>query len=61
MKDMSEKEAGAEWVDVRPGVATADGVEVFGSLSAGDWVAARATDELRAGTKVLPSKPTPPK
>lgn len=42
----------AEWVDVRRG-ATMDGmVEVFGDLKAGDQVAVRATDELRAGTKV---------
>jgi hypothetical protein len=30
----------------------ADLVEVFGDLSAGDKIAVRGTDELKAGTKV---------
>ena len=46
------KDGAAEWVDVRPGVSTGALVEVFGLLAAGDRVALRGTDELRAGTRV---------
>ena len=42
-----------EWVDIKRGVAMGPLVEVFGSLQAGDQVAVRGTDELRAGTRVL--------
>jgi membrane fusion protein (multidrug efflux system) len=41
-----------EWVDVKRGTAMNDLVEVFGNLKPGDLIAARATDELRAGTRV---------
>jgi membrane fusion protein (multidrug efflux system) len=45
-----------EWVDVKRGASMnregVDLVEVFGDLAAGEQVAARGTDELRAGTKV---------
>jgi RND family efflux transporter MFP subunit len=42
-----------EWVDVKRGVTTENQlVEVFGNLHAGDQVAVRGTDELRAGTRV---------
>jgi hypothetical protein len=34
-------------------------VEVFGDLRAGDQIAPRGTDELKAGTRVTP-KPAPP-
>lgn len=50
------KDGLAEWVDVRQGQSTPGGVEVFGALQAGDWVALRATDELRPG-KVVPREP----
>jgi membrane fusion protein, multidrug efflux system len=43
-----------EWVDVRTGVTTADGIEIFGDLHEGDQVAARGTDQLRAGVQVSP-------
>lgn len=46
------KDGAAEWVDVRTGVSIGAQVEVFGKLAAGDVVALRGTDELRAGTKV---------
>ena len=48
----------AEWVDVKRGAAINDSIEVFGNLNAGDLVAVRATDELRAGTRVRPAQPT---
>lgn len=48
------KDDKAEWVDVRLGVSTGALQEVFGGLSAGDTVARRASDELRAGTPVSP-------
>ena len=45
-----------EWVDVKRGASMnhqgVDLVEVFGDLAPGDQIAARGTDELRAGTKV---------
>lgn len=41
-----------EWVDVKRGAAMKQLVEVFGDLHAGDQVAVRGTDELRAGTRV---------
>jgi membrane fusion protein, multidrug efflux system len=54
------REGQVEWVDVRRGVAMnqqgRDLVEVFGDLAAGDLIAARGTDELRAGTRVVAKK-----
>src|SRR5262245_8817259 len=45
-----------EWVDVKRGASMSENgkdlVEVFGDLSPGDQIAARGTDELRAGVKV---------
>ena len=46
-----------EWVDVKRGVPMGDLIEVFGDLAAGDQVAIRSTDELRAGTHVLTKGP----
>ena len=43
-----------EWVDVKTGVRAADLIEVFGDLKEGDSVAVRGTDQLRAGTEVMP-------
>ena len=52
----------AEWVDVKRGASMSENgkdlVEVFGDLSPGDQIAVRATDELRAGTRVN-AKPAP--
>ncbi|HEY3128678.1 MAG TPA: efflux RND transporter periplasmic adaptor subunit [Acidobacteriota bacterium] len=42
----------AEWVDVKRGSNVGSLIEVFGNLNAGDLVAVRGTDELRAGTRV---------
>jgi membrane fusion protein (multidrug efflux system) len=53
------KEDVAEWVDVRRGAELPDLVEVFGALRAGDWVAARGTDELRAGARVRTQRVAP--
>jgi membrane fusion protein, multidrug efflux system len=47
----------AEWVDVKLGISTGPLQEVFGSLSAGDPVALRGSDELRAGTAVTSREP----
>jgi membrane fusion protein, multidrug efflux system len=47
----------AEWVDVERGATMDDLVEVFGNLTAGEQVAVRATDELRAGTRVRAAQP----
>ena len=43
-----------EWVDVKRGSTMKQLVEVFGDLHAGDQIAVRGTDELRAGTRVSP-------
>jgi RND family efflux transporter MFP subunit len=40
-----------EWVDVKTGLASGALIEVFGDLRPGDNVAARGTDEIRAGTE----------
>jgi hypothetical protein len=42
----------AEWVNVKKGAAQGDLVEVSGAIAEGDVVVKRASDELRAGTKV---------
>ena len=52
------KEGETEWVDVRVGQTVGNLAEVFGNLSAGDQIAQRGTDELRAGTRVT-AKETP--
>jgi hypothetical protein len=41
-----------EWVDVKTGVRAGTLIEVFGDLRAGDEVAIRGTDQLRAGSEV---------
>jgi membrane fusion protein, multidrug efflux system len=41
-----------EWVDVKRGLTSGPLVEVFGDLHAGDEIAGRGTDEMRAGTEV---------
>jgi membrane fusion protein, multidrug efflux system len=50
------REGMAEWVDVKRGTSMSDNgkdfIEVFGDLSPGNQIAVRATDELRAGTRV---------
>jgi RND family efflux transporter MFP subunit len=43
-----------QWVSVQVGLPKDDLVEVFGALKAGDQVVARATDELRPDTTVIP-------
>lgn len=43
-----------EWVDVKTGAVSDNLVEAFGELREGDEVALRASDELRAGTRVKP-------
>lgn len=42
----------AEWVDVKTGLSAGQLVEVFGDLRGGDEIAARGTDEIRAGSEV---------
>jgi membrane fusion protein (multidrug efflux system) len=47
----------AEWVNVSRGARVGDLIEVFGALIEGDIVVRRATDEIRAGTKVAIQAP----
>ena len=42
----------AEWVDVKPGVAEGDLVQVIGNLKPGDLIVRRATDEIRDGAPI---------
>jgi RND family efflux transporter MFP subunit len=49
-----------EWVDVKTGLSAGTTVEVFGNLRPGDEIAARGTDELRAGTEVDVKQAAPP-
>ncbi len=42
----------AEWVDVTTGLMSGKLVEVFGNLHSGDEIAARGTDEVKAGSAV---------
>jgi multidrug efflux pump subunit AcrA (membrane-fusion protein) len=49
-----------EWVDVKTGLTSGSLLEVFGDLRPGDEIAARGTDELRAGTEVRVRQAKPP-
>ncbi len=44
------KNGKAEWVDVRQGMSTDKGSEVFGNINNGDTLVMRATDERKAGS-----------
>lgn len=46
----------AEWVDVRNGISIGDGIEIFGALTEGDTLLARATDEIKSGTALVPKQ-----
>jgi len=48
-----------EWVNVQTGESDGEWTEVFGDLHAGDRVAVRGTDELRAGTRVTARETAP--
>jgi membrane fusion protein (multidrug efflux system) len=48
-----------EWIDVKTGLTSGALVEVFGDLKPGDQIAARGTDELKAGTSVQVKSATP--
>ncbi|HVS95495.1 MAG TPA: efflux RND transporter periplasmic adaptor subunit [Puia sp.] len=45
------KNGRAEWVDIRQGMTTDAGIEVFGDLREGDTLLAKATDERKPGNK----------
>ena len=47
------REGNTEWVNVQTGEQDGKSIEVFGGLREGDEVAARGTDELRAGNRVM--------
>lgn len=44
-----------QWIDVRPGFNMGDKQEVFGDLKAGDTLVVKGNEEMKAGTKVIPS------
>lgn len=48
-----------EWIDVKTGLASGSLVEVFGDLKPGDEIAARGTDEVRAGVQVQAKQAKP--
>jgi len=41
----------ADWVDIRQGITTDSGIEIFGNLKAGDTLLVKATDERKSGSK----------
>jgi multidrug efflux pump subunit AcrA (membrane-fusion protein) len=45
------KDGKAQWMDVRQGIMTDSGVEVFGNLATGDTLPIKATDERKPGTQ----------
>ncbi|WP_447962384.1 efflux RND transporter periplasmic adaptor subunit [Nitrospira sp. Ecomares 2.1] len=48
------KENLVEWIPVRKGSKSGSMIEVFGALQSGDLVVIRGTDEIRAGTHIIP-------
>jgi membrane fusion protein (multidrug efflux system) len=44
------KDGKTEWVDVRQGMSTDQGIEIFGNLSNNDTLVIRATDERKQGS-----------
>lgn len=44
------KNGKAEWVDVRQGMSTDKGIEIFGNLNNGDTILNRASEERKPGT-----------
>ncbi|HEY4206982.1 MAG TPA: efflux RND transporter periplasmic adaptor subunit [Puia sp.] len=49
----------AQWVDVRQGLTTDSGIEVFGELHPGDTLLSKASDERKPGSKLPPIKMAP--
>lgn len=47
------KDAKAEWVDVRQGMSTDKGIEIFGHLANKDTIVIRATDERKPGSNAF--------
>ena len=45
------KDGKARWIDVRQGMTTDAGIEVFGDLTAGDTLLMKASDERKPGTQ----------
>src|SRR5665213_389924 len=41
----------ADWVDVRQGITTDSGIEIFGNLKTGDTLLIKGTDEQKQGSK----------
>ncbi len=48
------KDGKVEWVDVRNGIGMDTKMEIFGNLATGDTLLVRASDEIKAGTVLLP-------
>ncbi len=48
------KENLVEWIPVRKGSKSGSMIEVFGALQSGDLVVIRGSDEIRAGTHIIP-------
>jgi len=43
------KNGKAQWIDVRQGISTDKGLEIFGNINTGDTLLVRATDEKKTG------------
>lgn len=48
------KDGKTEWVDVRNGIAVDNKTEIFGSLSEGDILLMRGSDEIKPGKELIP-------
>lgn len=46
-------EGKADWIDVRQGITTDNGVEIFGDLKAGDTLLMKGTDERKPDSKAI--------
>lgn len=53
------KDGKAEWVDIRQGLSTDKGIEVFGNLHNADSIVLRATDERKPGSTAFWKLPKP--
>lgn len=47
------KDSKAELVDIKNGISQNDKTEIFGSLTEGDTLMVRATDEIKTGTRLI--------
>jgi multidrug efflux pump subunit AcrA (membrane-fusion protein) len=47
------KDGKTEWIDVRNGINLDDKIEIFGSLTPGDTLLVRSSDEIKEGVQLV--------